>query len=403
MGLAGLILLSAGIPARAQVDPIRRELIQLGYNQPLEGKGPLAVYAFYFLNKPNFLDHTNLTLRLAVAPVYMDSEVAVSQVFGPYTDVGFGLAGGGYADSYYSIAQGDYQQDQSFVGHGGEAAVSLYHLFNPESRVPLNSVLRGGVHYTAYTDDNHTADDFVLPNDQPSFRVRAGLRFGGREPVMLPQLAMELSVWYEGNFRTDPGRYGFSGDRDLEAASHLFWARILFTYTLPKLKHNFNVNITSGTGIDVDRLTAYRLGGNLPLYSEFPLSLPGYYFQELSARDFVLLGGSYILPLDHRQNWNVSVQAATAWMDYLPGLSQPGAWNSGVGGALVYRSPSDSWQFALGYGYGIDAIRKDGRGASSVSFLLQFDLDRTRRRFLDPGAALPGSRGLQQFMRTILR
>src|SRR5688500_637045 len=90
----GLALFLAGIgwawTAQAQIDPIERELVQLGYNQPIEGKGPLGGYAFYYLNLPGFLE-TNLTLRVAIAPVYLDTELGIGKVFGPYTDVGVGL------------------------------------------------------------------------------------------------------------------------------------------------------------------------------------------------------------------------------------------------------------------------------------------------------------------------
>ncbi|HXE41422.1 MAG TPA: hypothetical protein VN516_00250, partial [Candidatus Baltobacteraceae bacterium] len=54
--------------AHSQVDPYPRELIQLGYNASFEGHAPLAGYAFYYKNMPNFLQDSNLTLRLAIAP-----------------------------------------------------------------------------------------------------------------------------------------------------------------------------------------------------------------------------------------------------------------------------------------------------------------------------------------------
>jgi hypothetical protein len=401
--LAALFAVCGALEAFGQIDPTKRELIQLGYNQPLEGHGPLAAYGFYFWNKPGFLQESNLTLRLALAPVYVDSELGISRALGPNTDVGLGLAGGAFADSYNEVHLGDYIRSESFLGHGGEVSSSVYHLFNPGSQIPLYGMVRGAAHYSAYVDESETASTFVLPDDQFEFFVRAGFRWGGREPVMLPALAMELSIWYEGNFRTRPGGYGFNNSLELNPASHLFWGRALFTYTMPELKHNFGVNLTLGTSIDADRLSAYRLGGNLPLYSEFPLSLPGYYFQELSAQSFLLLGGTYNLPLNRKQRWMLNVTATTAYVDYLPGLSQPGHWNSGVGGGIVYRSPTDSWQVFLGYGYGFNAIRGDSRGAQSLSISLQFDLGQTRQRFLDPSTAVGQSQGLQQFFRTIFR
>src|SRR4051812_24469231 len=87
-------ILGGASVSEAQIDPAKRELIQLGYNLPLEGSGPLSAYAFYYLNLPQFV-HTNLTLRLAVAPVYLDSELGISQAFGEHTHLGLGIAGGG--------------------------------------------------------------------------------------------------------------------------------------------------------------------------------------------------------------------------------------------------------------------------------------------------------------------
>ena len=64
-----------------QIDPEPRKLLQLGFNQAMEGAAPIAGYMFYYLNEPNFL-RTNLTLRLAVAPVYLDSELGVRGALG---------------------------------------------------------------------------------------------------------------------------------------------------------------------------------------------------------------------------------------------------------------------------------------------------------------------------------
>ena len=69
----GLVLGSASM-APAQIDPYARNLLQLGYDQSLPGKGPQAVYAYYYNNNPEFL-RTNIALRLAVAPIYFDGEI----------------------------------------------------------------------------------------------------------------------------------------------------------------------------------------------------------------------------------------------------------------------------------------------------------------------------------------
>ena len=117
----------------------------------------------------------------------------------------------------------------------------------------------------------------------------------------------------------------------------------------------------------------------------------------------MLLGGSYNLPLDSKQRWLLNFIASTTWSDYLDGLGQPGPWNSGAGGGLIYRSPSDSWQVAAGYGYGFNAIRDGARGAQSIFVYAQFDLERKKQQFFDPSAGLNPSRGLQQFFRNVFR
>ncbi len=275
-----LFWLSFFVPmfASAQIDPVKRDLIQFGYNQALEGHAPFAGYAFYYHNQPDFL-RTNLTLRLAVAPVYLDSELGFVGGLGPNTDFAIGVAGGGFADNYSEIRGGTYYPSESFDGNGGEISASVYHLFNPGDEIPLNFVLRGTAHYSFYNRNGDTATDFALPADHGDFSVRTGLRWGGVEPTLFPPLAMELSVWYEGHFRSDSGVYGFGGDRELKEQSHLFWAEAALAYTLPKSQQSFYVRLTAGTSVDADRFSAYRLGGFLPLIAEFPLSLPGYYFQ----------------------------------------------------------------------------------------------------------------------------
>jgi len=366
--------------AEGQVDPVPRDLLQFGYNAALEGHPPLSIYAFYYRNQPGFLQ-TNLTLRLAIAPTYVDSELGVKHFVTENTDLGLDLAGGGFADSYQEIDQGTFIEAQSFTGHSVEGGASIYHLFNPGQLIPLYLVVKGITHYSIYVRNSDTANNFELPNDHTTFKVRSGLRWGGREPTLFPDLAMELSIWYEGEFRTDSGTYGFN-DRKLEPQSHLFWSEAALAYTLPELKHNFFVSLTAGTSIEADRFSAYRLGALLPLVAEFPLSLPGYYNGELSANRFLLLGGDYIVPIDHEQRWNVAATASTALVDYLSGLGQPGHWNSGVGGGLLYRN--DSFKMMLCYAYGIDAIRSHGRGANSIGVLMQLDLAKAKAKMFSP-------------------
>jgi hypothetical protein len=381
--------------ASAQIDPVQRDLIQAGYNQAFSGHAPLAAYAFFYHNEPDFL-RTNLTLRLAVAPVYLDSELGFVNGLGPNTDFGLGMAGGGFGDSYNEIHGGTFYTSQSFEGNGGEISSSLYHRFNPAEQIPLNFILRGTAHYSFYNRNNDTADNFELPNDHADFNVRTGLRWGGVEPTLFPPLAMELSVWYEGHLRSNPGAYGINDAYELNQQSHLFWTEAALAYTLPKSQQSFYVRLTAGTSVDADHFSAYRLGGFLPLVSEFPLSLPGYFFQEFSARQFVLLNANYLVPLDPGKLFDLDLNASTAVVDYLPGEGQPGNSLSGVGGGILYHTPDNRVKFMLNYAYGINAIRSGGRGANSVGILMQIDLGHMNSEKFNQPQPLP-LHGWQRF------
>jgi hypothetical protein len=135
-------------PGYAQIDPEERKLLQLGINQSLHNDGPPAAYAFYYWNQPG-VPATNMTLRLAIAPVYLDGELGFKGLLGENTDLGMGVFGGGFYNSYHEVRQGDYHRDESFDGHGGGATLSLYQLLNPGATAPLVGLVRAGVNYQA--------------------------------------------------------------------------------------------------------------------------------------------------------------------------------------------------------------------------------------------------------------
>jgi hypothetical protein len=370
--LALPVLLTA-LNALGQVDPDKRELIEFGMNSAVVGASPLAAYGYYYLNEPNFLE-TNVTLRLALAPVYLDSELGFVGLLGPHTDLGVGLAGGGFADNYYEFRKGQYLAHESFLGYSAEGSVSVYHLFDPGKLIPLYGVFRLKEHYSAYQVDNYLLPGFVLPHDHTTFDWRAGLRFGGREPLLHPDLAMELSAWYEGQYRSGSGSYGLDGDRILEAESELYWGRALLIYTMPESKQSIDINLVGGGSSRADRFSAYRLGGDLPLASEFPLTIPGYFYQQLSAKEFVSFTTQYTVPLDASHAWSLSPIGAIAAVEYLPGMGQPGGVNSGVGLGLGYRSRSGVWQAMLSYGYGFEADHFENSGGQTIGLLGQINL-----------------------------
>ncbi len=379
----------------AQIDPVDRQLFQLGYNQPLQGRGPIAGYTFYYLNKPGAFNRTNLTFRLAIAPVFLDSQLGIKNALGPNTDLGIGLEGGGFADNFAEVRRGRFIRGESFVGHGGGTSVGVFHRFNPDNRIPLNGIIRAGFHYAAYGREDRTDPAFRIPDDLRHLNLRAGLRWGGRAPVLFPKVAMELSAWHETSFRSPATSYGFASDRSVENRSHLFWTRALLTYTLPEKEHHFSLSLTAGASTRTDRFSAYRLGGFLPLVAEFPLNIPGYYAQEITAQEFALANGFYSIPLDSEKRWFLALMVGSANVNYLQGFEQAGHWHTGAGGGIRYRSRNKAWQVALGYGYGFNALRKASKGAHSVGILLQYDFDLGQPLF-DPGIPPGQWRGLDR-------
>ncbi len=146
----GVVCFMTSLHCAAQIDPERRDLLELGYDQPVVGQGPQGVYAYFYYNNPDFFQ-TNIALRAAIAPVYLDSEIGFKQLISPYTDVGIGINGGAYGDNYYEVRQGNYIKPESFDGHGGGASASIYQLLDPGMLIPLNLVVRGGLHYSTFT------------------------------------------------------------------------------------------------------------------------------------------------------------------------------------------------------------------------------------------------------------
>lgn len=373
--IAVLLTAAAASPARAQIDPARRDLVEFGYDQPLKGHAPIGAYVFYYASRPQFVDADH-ALRIAVSPVYLDVEWAVRDALGKDTDIGIGISGGGLADDYNEMSDGRWFRDQSLSGQDGGIDLWLYHLFNPGQRLPLNGILSGGFRYVAFERTGHNPPSFEIPGNQPIAHVRAGLRAGGIEPVLAPDMAAELSIWYDAQVRFDPGTYGFAGDRGVQKAVQKFLARALIDYTLPNLHHKLSLSVVSGASVHPDRLSAFRIGGVLPLEAEFPLLLPGYYEGELSARNFVLFGADYAIPLGPGEHWQLGLGAASARIDYTPGLAQPHAWNTGMSASLGYVPGTRSWKAFLVYGHAFDAIRHDRRGADSVTLLMELDLER---------------------------
>ena len=372
------LLLGFATSVWAQIDPYPRSLLHLGVDQSLTGGGPQAVYGYYYYNDSAFL-RTNVALRLVLAPVYVDTELGFRSVL-PQTDVGIGLNGGGFGENYYEVRQGHYRKDESFDGHGGGVSLNVYQLIDPDYFIPLNLIFQGGAHYSTYSTTDRTADAFQLPDDRSSTFTKVGLRFAGKEPMLYTDLGMEMSIWFERQWRLEDGTYGFAADRRVEPVTDLYWLYAGLNYAWTNTGHQITVAVTAGGSDHADRFSAWRLGGVLPQAAEFPLTLPGYFYQEISARSFVHLSASYVAPLSSDHRWQLRLGAASARVDYLAGFEQPGHWNTGVGPSLSFTSRTEVWRVILRYGYGFDALRDGSSGAHSVGVLYQYNFEQRKIR-----------------------
>ncbi len=374
------VVAAGAATAHAQIDPDARQLLHLGVDAPLNGNGPKGAYAFYYWNMPN-IPTTNQVLRLAIAPTYVDSELGFKSLLGPNTDFAVGAAGGAFANSYTEVRGGTYYKNESFDGESAGLSASIYQLMNPGAQMPLSSILRETMTYNSWFKSdqaNQSGNNFDLPDNQPIFTTRAGFRWGGMEPVLTPKLALEVSAWYELEKRTDAGTYGFNGDRRLNNTPQRLFARTLFRFTTFHDQHYIAAGLQGGAAFDSDRLSSYRLGGVLPYTKEFPIQIPGYAFQEISAQDYGQAYAMYTIPFGPNHEFSVMGGGAAAVVKYEEGMGQAGALNSGIGGGIAYRAPSHKWKVLSMFGYGFEAERSNGDGGYTLALAFEYNFGNTK-------------------------
>jgi hypothetical protein len=191
---------------------------------------------------------------------------------------------------------------------------------------------------------------------------------------------MELSAWFERQWHFNDDPYGFDDDRTITPYTNLYWVYAALNYEFKGSGDKFSLAITAGGSTDADRFSAWRLGGMLPLITEFPLEIPGYYYEELTATRFVHFYGSYGIPLDRKHHWDLRLEAATAHLDYPPGGFAQRDWQTGAGGGITFTPGNKDFQIVLRYGYGFNALRHGQEGAQSVGLLFQYDFDAKKKQ-----------------------
>lgn len=380
--LAALFLFAvSAAPAKAQIDDQKRLLLEGGYEDGVGSPGPGAPYGFLFLNRPGAAGPGS-AWRLALAPVYLDTELGLPGIFGSRTDLGLGFSGGGYAFGHSELARGDEKGGESFIGHGGGPSVSLYPRIGDIGPVPLSGVLRLSAIYTDFQRTARSDPAFEPPPDEWTGVLRGGLRLGGIEPGMDRGRALEFSVWEETRVYDRPAAYGFKGDRSVVRDVNLYWTRLMASLPGPK-GTRVSGGVSGGSGDGIRRLTAYRLGGMLTQTSEFPLILPGYFSQEISARRYLHAWAHTGLPLSKR--FFLDLTAAGATITPVRGTDAGGLHHLGVSAGVSYAPAKGPIHALLAWGYAPTALRGTRRGGHAFAFSLEYD-------FLAPEAkpAVPG-------------
>jgi hypothetical protein len=373
--LVGALLATAvlGLPARttAQIDPEPRLNLELGLEGPLRGDGPLSGYAFFLWNQPHFLEE-DWYLRVVFAPTYVISDLVRDRWPGPGHAIGFGLGGGFFPYNFDEFRNGSHLEKESFWGHGGESTLSYYRRLKLFDKLPVEGQLRFHPQYVVYQRSGDTDHRFRLPADTAIYSSRVGVRVGGEPPELFPDLAVEVSAWYEASRRQTAEVYGFpEAPIRAESTPQQAWARAGGVFTV-STNQSARLFVTAGTSRDVDALSSYRLGSALPFRREFPLVLHGYYVDEVFASRFWLLNASYRFPLwpgSRRVRLQLSFDYAR--VGYLEGHALPRRNLRGVGADLSIALTK--WAtLVLGYGYGWDAPRGRGFGGHEANSLIEF-------------------------------
>lgn len=369
--LAAALALSA-LPAAAQMDPSKRLQLEGGFERGVGAPGPVAPYAYLYMNHPGVFG-SSTTLRLALAPVYVDSELGLTEAM-PRTDVGLGISGGGYAFGQTEVYRGTDLRGESFMGHGGGPSLSFYPRLGKVGPVPINGVVRVGAAYANYERDSKTDAAFQLPPDEWTGFARFGIRAGGSPPGLNPGPAGEVSAWLERRDREHGGVYGINGDREARRRSHLYWTRGFVS--LP-LKNGSLVagGFSLGDGDGVDRFSAYRLGGMLTMNAEFPLIIPGYFSHEIAATSYAHVWAREGVPLDEQHRYVWSVFAAGAGVKPVRGTDPGGTYHGGVGVALGFMPKRAALRGEFSYGYSPTALRGRRRGGHGVALTMELNFN----------------------------
>ncbi len=370
-GLALFVLIGISPPAVAQIDPEPRTNIELGFEGPMRGNGPVSGYGFLLLNRPHF-KYDDLYLRVVVSP-YSMVEIIRDNLPARNHAIGINIGGGFFENNFNEIRNGTFSRKESFWGHGGDVALSYYyHPWKILGKIPVEGQLRFRSRYAVYEKTEDTDPNYLLPADTFIHSALAGIRIGGVPPRLLADSALEFSLWHEEAYRQKAGVTGLPGRQTgIDHLTQKSWGK-LGGKASPFPGKTASLMLSSGITGHTDELSCFLLGSGLPFQNENPLPVHGYYPGEIFARKYFLLNAAYRLPLIPGQDIaSVQFDWDYALVGYTAGHELPRHSLNGLGADLIL-APAEGLTISLGYGYGVDATRHGGFGGHQVNLLLEW-------------------------------
>ncbi len=371
LSLLSVLILTWNSTANAQLDPQPRTNVEVGFEAPLRGNGPLDGYGFLLWNRPNF-PAEDWYLRVVASPVYVRSELVRDRWPAEGHAVGIGIFGGLFDHNFNEFQDGEYEKGDSFWGHGGGATLSYYwRQLKIAGVLPVEGQLRFRPEYAVYANGFDTSSDFRLPADSAIYSFRAGLRVGGIPPELFPKQALEVSVWHELSYRATAGSFGLPEQpQETNHFTQRTWIRAGGILS-PWLDHTVSLFLTGGVAETTDVLSVFRMGGALRFQRELPLILRGYNVGEVFARRFGLVNASYqFAPIPGVDWFRLQLAADYAYVDYFSDHSLP-HHNLVGAGADAITTIAKIATLVVGYGYGFNAPRGDHEGGHEIHVLLE--------------------------------
>lgn len=151
---------------------------------------------------------------------------------------------------------------------------------------------------------------------------------------------------------------------------------MLFKYRFPD-NERLGAGVNLGGGTSVDRFSAYRLGGMLINNAEFPLTLPGYFSQEIAAERVAHMWVTLGKPLTAERRVVFNVFAAGATIKPVPSTDAGGSQHLGFGMGMEFAPRKAALHGMASYGYAPTAARGSGRGGHGVALSLELNLGTT--------------------------